>query len=225
MLSVQNRGSGYGDSHTALSTFLKTWNYYKLKENILKNVNQYFPERCCQRHQRFLIFPKAKENPEQLGSKTKRQQATHRTKPVETSCTQPSLETTSKLCGRLPGTHAVSNPSGLHPEEGQVHRRAATRPGWYSACDQPGAHTEGTLWGVYSSEAEQDRTEETKRSSWESRGAEPRITDSTSVTTWKLWKRSSAKPANLQTASSWGLRPHSSHESEPQKGWTPDKLP
>lgn len=133
-----------------------------------------------------------------------------------------SLETTSKLCGRLPGTHAVSNPWGLHQEEGQVHQRAATRPGWYSACDQPGAHTEGTLWGVYSSEAEQDRTEETKRSSWESRGAEPRITDSTSVTTWK---RNSAKPANLQTASSWGLRPHSSHESEPRKGWTPDKLP
>ena len=56
---------------------------------MLKNVNQYFLERWCQRHQRLLIFPKANENPEQLGSKTKRQQATHRTKPVETSCKQP----------------------------------------------------------------------------------------------------------------------------------------
>ena len=55
---------------------------------------------------------------------------------------------------KLPGTFEVSNPQGLHQEEGQVHLRAATRPGWYSdcglatrssACDQPGAHMEGTL--------------------------------------------------------------------------------
>ena len=149
-----------------------------------------------------LIFPKARENPEQLGSKTKCQQATHRTKPVEMSCKQPQAwrppqNYAQKAAEQLWGL----KPSGSSPRRGQVHLRAATRPGWYpdcglatrsSVCDQPGAHIEGTLWGV---KQKPSRTGQRKQK--ESRGAEPRITDSTSNTTWKLWKRSSEKPANL----------------------------
>lgn len=100
----------------------------------MKNVNQYFPERWCQRHQRFLIFPKAKENPEQLGSNTKRQEATQRTKPVETSCTQPQAWRLPQNCAegcRAPmqsQTHGVfTKKKGRFTRE-QPRDRAGTLP-------------------------------------------------------------------------------------------------
>lgn len=146
-----------------------------------------------------------------------------------------SLETTSKLCTKSSraALRSQTKPSGSSPRRGQVHLTAATRLGWYSdcglatrssACDQPGAHTEGTLWGV---KQKLSRTGQRKQKgpakSGEGQSQESQTAHLTPCANYGRGAQWSQQIFTLPPPEC--LRPHSSHKSEPLKGWTLDKLP